>query len=44
VAPGTLLTTSGTVAAAQFTDGNAANNTAVVETLVDDTIFADGFD
>lgn len=44
VAPGTLLSTSGTVAAAQFTDGNSANNTAVVETLVDDTIFADGFD
>lgn len=44
VAPGTLLSTTGTVAAAQFTDANPANNTAVVDTLVSDTIFADGFD
>ncbi len=44
VVPGTILSVTGTVAAPQFLDANPANNSVTIETRVDDTLFADGFE
>jgi len=42
--PGIAMDTTGTVSAPQFTDANPANNSVTITTVVDDTLFAHGFD
>ncbi len=42
--PGDVLITTATVSAAQFIDSNVGNNSAEVETLITDVLFADGFE
>lgn len=42
--PGSVLSTTATVSAPQIVDSNAANNSAEVDTLITDVLFADGFE